>query len=100
MYDTLCSMGDHKVVVVGASLAGSAAATLLARAGARVTLVEKAPDPAHYKRICGHFIQASGVPAIERLGLLDALHEAGAVDSHSRLWTRYGWIVSDEVPPS
>src|SRR3954447_10934699 len=93
-------MGAKNVVVVGASLAGSAAATLLARSGARVTLIEKAPDPAHYKKICGHFVQASGVPAIERLGLLDALHEAGAVDSHSRIWTRYGWIVSDEVPAS
>src|SRR6476646_4781389 len=93
-------MGAKNVVVVGASLAGSAAATLLARKGARVTLIEKSPDPAHYKRICGHFIQASGIPAIERLGLLDAMHEAGAVDSRSRLWTRYGWMESDEVPAS
>ena len=64
MYDTVHSMSERDVVVVGASLAGSAAAMLLARAGARVTLIEKAPDPAHYKRVCGHFIQASGVPAI------------------------------------
>src|SRR5689334_4891918 len=87
---TVRTMGERNVLVVGASLAGSAAATLLARAGARVTLLEKSPDPAHYKRICGHFIQASGVPAIERLGLLDELHAAGAVDSHSRIRTRYG----------
>src|SRR3954454_9133273 len=88
MYDTVHSMSERTVVVVGASLAGSAAATLLARAGARVTLVEKAPDAAHYKRVCGHFIQASGVPAIERLGVLDMLRDAGAVDSRSHLWTR------------
>src|SRR3954453_3483167 len=100
MYDTVWNMGERNVVVIGASLAGSAAATLLARAGVRVTLVEKAPDPAHYKRFCGPFTQASGVPAIEELGLLDGLHEPGAGDSHSRIWTRYGWIASDDVPPS
>src|SRR3954449_8947572 len=93
-------MGARNVVVVGASLAGSAAATLLARNGARVTLIEKSPDPAHYKRVCGHFIQASGVPAIERLGLLATLHPPGAVDSRSHLWTRFGRISSPAVPPS
>jgi len=93
-------MSDRDVVVVGASLAGCAAATLLAREGARVTLVEKSPDPAHYKRVCGHFIQASAVPSLERLGVLDAMRVAGAVDSHSNIWTRYGWMFSDEVPPS
>jgi 2-polyprenyl-6-methoxyphenol hydroxylase-like FAD-dependent oxidoreductase len=100
MYDTVLSMGEQNVVVVGASLAGCAAATLLAREGAHVTLIEKSPDPAHYKRICGHFIQASAVPSIERLGVLEQLREAGAVDSHSRLWMRWGWITSDDVPPS
>jgi len=90
---------DRDVVVVGASLAGCATAALLARAGARVTVVERAPEPAHYKRICGHFIQASAVPAIERLGLLGALREAGAVDSHPRLRTRWGWVAGNEVPP-
>jgi flavin-dependent dehydrogenase len=91
---------DYDVVVVGASLAGSTAATHLARAGARVALVEKAPDPQHFKRICGHFIQASAVPSLERLGVLDAIREAGAVDSRSRLWTRFGVIASDDVPAS
>ena len=32
-------------------------------------------------------------------GLLGALREAGAVDSHPRLRTRWGWVVGDEVPP-
>lgn len=89
---------DREVVVVGASIAGCATATLLARAGARVTLVERAPDPRHHKRICGHFIQASAVPSIERLGLLGALREAGAVESRARLRTRWGWVASESVP--
>lgn len=93
-------MKDLHVVVVGASIAGSATATLLARAGARVTLVERAPDPAHHKRICGHFVQAGAVPSIERLGLLDRLLDAGAVRSRSRLWTPFGRIESPTVPAS
>ena len=39
----------HDVVVVGASIAGSATATLFARAGARVALVERNPDLDAYK---------------------------------------------------
>ena len=79
-------------VVVGASLAGCTTAMLLARAGARVTLVEKSPDPAAFKRICSHFIQASGIPTLERLGLLEKIEAAGAVRSRFHAWTRWGWI--------
>lgn len=87
---------DHDVVVVGASLAGSTAAMLLARRGARVLLVEQRPDPDAFKRVCGHYIQASAVGALRRAGLLDAIEAAGAVRSHGRIRTRYGWIVAPE----
>ncbi len=87
---------DHDAVVVGASLAGCTTAIMLARAGARVALVEKSPDPAAYKRICSHFIQASGVPVLERLGLLDRIEAAGAVRSRFHAWTRWGWIQAPE----
>ena len=56
---------DHDVAIVGASLAGSAAAILLGRAGARVALSEQRPDPHAFKRVCSHFIQGSAVPALE-----------------------------------
>ena len=101
MYGTVHNMGaDHDVIVVGASLAGCATAKLLAEDGARVALVEKAPDPGHHKKVCGHFIQASAVPTFERLGVLGAMREAGAIDSRSRLHTRFGVISSDRVPAS
>lgn len=87
---------DHDAVVVGASLAGCTTAILLARAGARVALVEKSPDPAAYKRICSHFIQASGVPVFERLGLLDPIIAAGGVRTHFHAWTQWGWIEAPE----
>src|SRR4051812_29945752 len=83
---------DYDAVVVGASLAGCSTAMLLARGGARVALVERSPDPQAFKRICGHFIQSSAVPALERIGLLDAMEAAGAVRSRLRIWTRWGVI--------
>ncbi|HEY4281007.1 MAG TPA: NAD(P)/FAD-dependent oxidoreductase [Conexibacter sp.] len=81
-------------VIVGASLAGCTAAIKLGKAGARVALVERQSDPAAFKKVCSHFIQASGVPTLERLGLLDALLAAGAVRPRFRVWTRWGWIVA------
>lgn len=89
---------DYDAVIVGASLAGCTAAILLARTGARVALVEKHADPQTFKRICTHYIQASGVPSIERLGLLEPMLEAGAQRSPLRVWTRWGWIVPPRDP--
>jgi len=83
---------DYDVAIVGASLAGCAVAIQLGRAGATVALVEKNPDPDGFKRICSHFIQASAVPTLERLGLLDPIVTAGAVRSRMRAWTPWGWI--------
>jgi menaquinone-9 beta-reductase len=83
---------DYDAVIVGASLAGCATAIALGRSGARVALVEKQPDPAAFKRICSHFIQASAVPALDRLGLLEPIAEAGGVRTTMRAWTPWGWI--------
>jgi 2-polyprenyl-6-methoxyphenol hydroxylase-like FAD-dependent oxidoreductase len=82
----------YDAVIVGASLAGCASAIQLGRAGLKVAVVEKQPDPQAYKRMCSHFIQASGVPAIERLGLLEPMEAAGAVRPYMHMWTRWGWI--------
>jgi 2-polyprenyl-6-methoxyphenol hydroxylase-like FAD-dependent oxidoreductase len=83
---------DYDAVIVGASLAGCATAIALGRGGASVALVEKQPDPAAFKRMCSHFIQASAVPTLERLDLLDPIMEAGGVRSPMRAWTPWGWI--------
>jgi flavin-dependent dehydrogenase len=83
---------DYDAVVVGASLAGCTTAIQLGRAGARVALVEKSPDANAFKRICGHFIQASGVPTLERLELLDPILAAGGIRSRARAWTPWGWV--------
>src|SRR5512134_2113638 len=83
---------DYDVAIVGASIAGCTAATLLARQGARVALIERHPDPRAFKRVCGHFIQSSGAPVLERLGLGERLEAAGAVRGRARVWSRYGWM--------
>lgn len=84
----------YDAVIVGGSLAGCATAIQLGRAGLRVALVEKQPDPQAFKRMCSHFIQASAVPTLERLGLLEEMEGAGARRPLFRAWTRWGWIES------
>lgn len=97
--DGIISAGaDYDAVIVGGSLAGCATALLLGRSGARVALVEKHADPQAFKRVCSHFIQASAVPTLERLGLLEPIAAAGGVRSHLRIWTRWGWIVAPRDP--
>lgn len=83
---------DYDAVVVGGSIAGSTTAMMLGREGLRVALVERQPDPQAFKRVCSHFIQASSVPTIERLGLLEPIMEAGGVRSRILAWTRWGWL--------
>ena len=59
---------EFDVAVVGASLAGCATAILLGRAGLRVALIDKHSGPDAYKRLCGHYIQASATPVIRAAG--------------------------------
>jgi flavin-dependent dehydrogenase len=87
---------SYDAVIVGGSLAGCAAATMLGRAGARVAVLEKSPDPAAFKQICSHFIQASAVPTLERMELLEPMMDAGAIRSRFRARVPWGWI---ETPP-
>src|SRR6201995_3967161 len=87
---------SYDAVIVGGSLAGCAAATMLGRAGARVAVLEKSPDPAAFKQICSHFIQAWAVPTLERRELLESMMAAGAIRSRFRAHVPWGWI---EAPP-
>ncbi|MEU6945251.1 NAD(P)/FAD-dependent oxidoreductase [Streptomyces sp. NPDC046316] len=89
---------DYDVVISGASLAGSAAATLLARRGARVALLERRSDPEAYKVLCTHSMTAGAYPVLDELGLVPALEKAGAVRSEARWHTRWGWIEPRAAP--
>jgi menaquinone-9 beta-reductase len=86
------------VAVVGASLAGCTAATLLGRTGLRVALVDKHAGERAYKRLCGHYVQASALPVLERLGVVDAIEAAGGVRNGADVWTRWGMVASPEPP--
>ncbi|HWI73072.1 MAG TPA: NAD(P)/FAD-dependent oxidoreductase [Baekduia sp.] len=87
-----------EVVIVGASVAGCALATLLGRQGIGVTLLEKSPKPEHYKVVCSHFIQPGATPVLRRLGITEAMERAGAVRNGLEIWTQAGWyaIPGDE----
>jgi 2-polyprenyl-6-methoxyphenol hydroxylase-like FAD-dependent oxidoreductase len=84
--------------VVGASLSGCATAILLGRAGLRVALIDKHSGPDAYKRLCGHYIQASATPVIRRLGLDAPIEAGGGIRNSVALWTRWGVIDSPEAP--
>jgi flavin-dependent dehydrogenase len=65
----------NDVLIVGAGPAGAVAATILARAGVRVQLVDRAAFPR--PKLCGDTINPGTVGALRRLGLLTG--EAGGV---------------------
>jgi 2-polyprenyl-6-methoxyphenol hydroxylase-like FAD-dependent oxidoreductase len=66
---------EHDVVVVGARCAGAATAMLLARAGHRVALVDRAEEGAD--ALSTHALMRAGVVQLQRWGLLDRLVAAG-----------------------
>jgi flavin-dependent dehydrogenase len=65
----------YDAIVVGARCAGAPTAMLLARAGARVLLVDRARFPSD--TISGHAIKPAGVAYLKRWGLLDAVLAIG-----------------------
>ncbi|MFJ8039230.1 NAD(P)/FAD-dependent oxidoreductase [Kitasatospora sp. NPDC096147] len=89
---------QYDVVISGASLAGCAAAILLARQGVRVALLERRTDPAAYKVLCTHSLTANAYPVLAELGLTEALDRTGAPHNDARWWTRWGWIEPKAAP--
>jgi flavin-dependent dehydrogenase len=68
-------MNGYDVVVVGGRVAGAATALLLARAGARVALVER--SRAGIDTVSTHALMRAGVLQLSRWGLLDLVVAAG-----------------------
>ena len=69
---------DYDTIIVGGGPAGATAAILLARAGQRVAVVEKAVYPR--RKVCGEFISATTWPLLHELGVAGSLRpHAGPV---------------------
>ena len=59
----------HDVVIAGAGPAGAIAATVLARAGARVLVLDRARFPRD--KLCGDTLNPGALAILARLGLVD-----------------------------
>ena len=69
----------HDVLIVGAGPAGSVAAAVLARAGARVLLVDRASFPRD--KLCGDSLNPGALALLRRLRLASAVEQDGlAID--------------------
>jgi 2-polyprenyl-6-methoxyphenol hydroxylase-like FAD-dependent oxidoreductase len=93
----------YDVVIAGASIAGCTAATVYGRAGLRVALVERNRSMDAHKALCGHFVLGGTQPTLRRLGLWDAMVDAGAaVSSTMGVWADGEWMVFPEgaAPPA
>src|SRR5215470_18237704 len=64
-------------IVVGARVAGSAAAILLARGGRRVLLIDKDAFPSD--RLSTHIVLGGGAKVLARMGAIEMLERAGGV---------------------
>ncbi len=69
------------VVIVGASVAGCAAALEFARKGVRVCLVDKQNGDEGYKKVCTHLIHPPGRAWLEDFGLYERLRSMGGQDT-------------------
>lgn len=72
---------DYEVVVVGAGPAGATAARQIARRGASVLLVDKAPFPR--PKVCGCCLNHDALATLDRLGLGDLMPRLGARPLHA-----------------
>ena len=82
-------------IVIGSRCAGAPTAMLLARAGRRVLVVDRATFPSDV--LSGHTIQAAGVARLRRWGLLDKVRATGAPFT-SRVRFDFGHVVLDGEP--
>ena len=74
------SAKNFDAIIVGARVAGSATAILLARDGRRVLLIDKDAFPSD--RLSTHIVLGGGTKVLERMGVLEMLERAGGVRFH------------------
>ncbi len=92
-------MGDrYDVVIVGARVAGAGTALLLARAGLRVAVVDRARRGSD--TVSTHALMRAGVMQLDRWGILPAVRAAGTPQVHRTLFHYPGQTVQVTIRPS
>ena len=84
------------VLIVGAGPAGTVAAAVLARQGARVRLVDRARFPRD--KLCGDTINPGTLALLRRLGLSAAIEERGLTVHGMRVTGEHGVVVEGRYP--
>jgi 2-polyprenyl-6-methoxyphenol hydroxylase-like FAD-dependent oxidoreductase len=86
----------HDVIIVGARVAGSATALLLARAGLKVLVVDRATFPSD--TLSTHQVQVPGVARLARWGALDAIMAAGTPPTRSVRFDQGAAVFTARMP--
>ena len=84
------------VLIVGAGPAGSVAAAVLARAGARVRMVDRAMFPRD--KLCGDTVNPGALATLSRLGLARPIDSCGLPVEGMRLTGANGAVVEGRYP--
>lgn len=93
------SLEKFDVAIVGSGIGGACAAISLASSGAKVLLLEAGRFPRH--KVCGEFLSPESKAVFSRLGVLDKLHEAGALPVQTaRIVARGGRALAFPLPQS
>jgi len=71
-------MTTHDVIIIGGSLAGAACARELEKLGIEAVVFERDRFPRD--KVCGGFLSPRGVECLDRLGVLDEVRAAGAME--------------------
>ena len=88
----------YDAIVIGGGPAGAAAATLLAQAGWRIAVVEKASFPR--RKVCGEFISGTTWPLLRQLGVAGPLLDlAGPVLHRVSLYAGDSVVTADLAMP-
>jgi len=89
-------MTNCEVLVVGAGPAGAVAATVLARAGARVRLIDRSTFPRD--KLCGDTLNPGAMSLLRRLGLSAAIEDRGLPVHGMRVTGEHGVAIEGRYP--
>ena len=85
------------VAIAGAGLGGASAAIALSQRGFKVLVLESGTFPRH--KVCGEFLSSESRVSFARLGILDAIFDAGAIAvDKARIATRRGQTETSIAP--